>query len=157
VGELVITTLTKEGMPLLRYRTRDITSLDYAPCRCGRTCARITRIRGRSDDMLIIRGVNVFPQQIESLLLECEGVSPHYQIFVSREDNLDVLEVQVEFAEGSLDDADEVRKFQQREQHIQKAIKEFLGVSAKVRLVAPRTIQRSEGKAARVVDKREMT
>jgi len=157
VGELVITTLTKEGMPLLRYRTRDMTSLDYTPCRCGRTFARITRIRGRSDDMLIIRGVNVFPQQIESLLLECEGVSPHYQIIVSREDNLDVLEVRVEFAEGSLDDADEVRRLQQRERHIQKTIKDFLGVSARVRLVEPRSIQRSEGKAARVVDKREMT
>jgi phenylacetate-CoA ligase len=156
VGELVITTLTKEGMPLLRYRTRDLTSLDYTPCRCGRTFARIMRIRGRSDDMLIIRGVNVFPQQIEALLLECEGLSPHYQLIVSREGNLDVLEVRVEFAEGSLDDADEVRKFQQRERQVQKAIKEFLGVSAKVRLVEPRSIQRSEGKAARVIDKREM-
>jgi len=156
VGELVITTLTKEGMPLLRYRTRDLTSLDYAPCRCGRVFARITRIMGRSDDMLIIRGVNVFPQQIESLLLTCAGVSPYYQLIVSREDNLDVLEVQVEFAEGSLDDADEVRKFQQRERHIQKAIKGFLGVSARVRLVEPRSIQRSEGKAARVIDKRDI-
>ena len=157
VGELVITTLTKEGLPLVRYRTRDMTSLDHTPCRCGRVFARITRIMGRSDDMLIIRGVNVFPQQIESLLLECEGVSPHYQLIVRREDSLDVLEVQVEFAEGSLDDADEVRKFQQRERSIQKAIKDFLGVSAKVRLVEPRSLQRSEGKAARVIDKREMT
>jgi len=156
VGELVITTLTKEGMPLLRYRTRDLTSLDYAPCRCGRVFARITRIMGRSDDMLIIRGVNVFPQQIEALLLTCEGVSPHYQLIVSREDKLDVLEVQVEFAEDSLDDADEVRKFQQRERGIQKAIKDFLGVSARVRLVEPRSLQRSEGKAARVIDKRDM-
>ncbi|MDR0467055.1 MAG: phenylacetate--CoA ligase, partial [Deltaproteobacteria bacterium] len=156
-GELVITTLTKEGLPLLRYRTRDLTSLDHTPCRCGRTFARLTRIRGRSDDMLIIRGVNVFPQQIEALLLECEGVSPHYQIMVSREDNLDVLEVRVEFAEGSLDDADEVRKFQQRERQIQKAIKEYLGVTAKVRLVEPRSVQRSEGKAARVIDAREIS
>ena len=156
-GELVITTITKEGLPLLRYRTRDITSLDYTPCRCGRTCARITRIRGRSDDMLIIRGVNVFPQQIESLLLECEGVSPHYQIIVSREDSLDVLEVRVEFAEGSLDDADEVRRFQQREWKLQKMIKDNLGVAAKVRLVEPRSIQRSEGKAQRIIDKRDMT
>ena len=156
MGELVITTLTKEASPLLRYRTRDLTRLDYAPCRCGRTFARIARIMGRSDDMLIIRGVNVFPQQIEALLLECEGVSPHYQLIVSREGKLDVLEVQVEFAEDSLDDADEVRKFQQRERNIQKAIKEFLGVSARVRLVEPRSIQRSEGKAARVVDTRAM-
>jgi phenylacetate-CoA ligase len=154
VGELVITTLTKEGMPLLRYRTRDLTSLDFAPCPCGRALARITRIMGRSDDMLIIRGVNVFPQQIESLLLACEGLSPHYQLIVNREDNLDVLEVQVEFAEDSLDDADEVRKFQQRERNIQKVIKDFLGVSARVRLVEPCSIQRSEGKAARVIDKR---
>jgi len=156
VGELVITTLTKEAMPLLRYRTRDLTSLDHTPCRCGRSFARITRIMGRSDDMLIIRGVNLFPQQIESLLMEREGLSPHYQLIISREGNLDVLEVQVEFAEGSLDDADEVRKFQQRERKIQKAIKEFLGVSARVRLVEPRSIQRSEGKAARVVDTRAM-
>ncbi|MDR0239545.1 MAG: phenylacetate--CoA ligase [Deltaproteobacteria bacterium] len=157
VGELVITTLTKEAMPLLRYRTRDLTSLDYTPCPCGRVFARITRIMGRSDDMLIIRGVNVFPQQIESLLMECEGITPHYQLVVSREGNLDALEVQVEFAEGTLDDADEVRKFQARERNIQKAIKEFLGVSAKVRLVAPRSIQRSEGKAVRIIDTREMT
>ena len=155
-GELVITTLTKEALPLVRYRTRDLTSLDHTPCRCGRSFARITRIMGRSDDMLIIRGVNVFPQQIESLLLECEGVSPHYRLIVSREDSLDVLEVQVEFAEGSLDDADEVRKFQQRERSIQKAIKEFLGVSARVRLVEPRSLQRSEGKALRVIDTRVM-
>jgi phenylacetate-CoA ligase len=112
---------------------------------------------GRSDDMLIIRGVNVFPQQIESLLMECEGITPHYQLVVSREGNLDALEVQVEFAEGTLDDADEVRKFQARERSIQKAIKDFLGVSAKVRLVAPRSIQRSEGKAVRTIDTREMT
>ena len=155
VGELVITTLTKEGLPLLRYRTRDLTCLDYTPCRCGRTFARIARIIGRSDDMLIVRGVNVFPQQIESLLLECEGVSPHYQLVVSREGKLDVLEVQVEFAAGSFDDADEVRKFQQRERQIQKAIKEYLGISARVRLVEPRSVRRSEGKATRVIDMRE--
>lgn len=152
VGELVITTLTKEAVPLLRYRTRDLTSLDYTPCRCGRTHARITRIMGRSDDMLIIRGVNVFPQQIEALLLESEGVTPHYQLIVSREHNLDVLEVQVEVSESSF--ADEVRKLQQRERNIQQAIKEFLGVSARVRLVEPRSVERSEGKAARIVDKR---
>ena len=106
--------------------------------------------------MLIIRGVNVFPQQIESLLMECEGVSPHYQLVVSREDSLDVLEVRVEFAEDLLDDADEVRKFQERERNMQKAIKDFLGVSARVRLVEPRSIQRSEGKATRVIDTRNI-
>lgn len=154
VGELVITTLTKEGLPLLRYRTRDLTTLDYTPCRCGRTHARIGRIRGRSDDMLIIRGVNVFPQQIEAILLEAEGVSPHYQIIVTRENNLDSIEVRVEVSESFF--SDEVRKLQQREQRIQKTIKEFLGVSAKVRLVEPRTIDRSEGKAQRIVDQRRI-
>lgn len=152
VGELVITTLTKEGIPMLRYRTRDLTTLDYTPCRCGRTHARIGRIRGRSDDMLIIRGVNVFPQQIEAILLETEGLTPHYQIIVSRTNNLDSIEVRVEVAENFF--SDEIRKLQQREQRIQKTIKEFLGVSAKVRLVEPRSIDRSEGKALRIVDMR---
>ena len=154
VGELVITTLTKEGIPLLRYRTRDLTTLDYTPCRCGRTHARIGRIRGRSDDMLIIRGVNVFPQQIEAILLEADGVTPYYQIVITRENNLDSMEVQVEVSEQGF--ADEIRKLQKREALIQKTIKEFLGVSAKVRLVEPRSIQRSEGKAQRIIDKREM-
>lgn len=152
VGELVITTLTKEGIPLLRYRTRDLTTLDYTPCRCGRTHARIGRIRGRSDDMLIIRGVNVFPQQIEAIILETEGLSPHYQIIVTRANNLDSIEVRVEVSENFF--SDEVRKLQSREQRIQKTIKEFLGVSAKVRLVEPRSIDRSEGKAQRIVDMR---
>lgn len=154
VGELVITTLTKEGIPLLRYRTRDLTTLDYTPCRCGRTHARIGRIRGRSDDMLIVRGVNVFPQQIEAILLEAEGVAPYYQIVITRENNLDALEVLVEVSEAGF--ADEIRKLQKREASIQKAIKEFLGVSAKVRLVEPRSIERSQGKAQRIIDKREL-
>ena len=153
VGELVITTLTKEGIPLLRYRTRDLTTLDYTPCRCGRTHARIGRIRGRSDDMLIVRGVNVFPQQIEAILLEADGVTPYYQIVITRENNLDSIEVQVEVSEAGF--ADEIRKLQKREATIQKTIKEFLGVSAKVRLVEPRSIQRSEGKAKRIIDLRE--
>lgn len=152
VGELVITTLTKEGIPLLRYRTRDLTSLDYTPCRCGRTHVRIGRLRGRSDDMLIVRGVNVFPQQIEAILLEADGLSPHYQIIVDRENNLDTLEVQVEVSEMGF--ADEIRKLQKREARIQKTIKEFLGVSARVRLVEPRSIERSEGKAKRIIDRR---
>ena len=151
-GELVITTLTKQGIPLVRYRTRDITSLDYTPCSCGRTHVRMTRVTGRSDDMLIIRGVNVFPSQIESLLLEIEGVSPHYQLVLTRDNNLDNVEVQVEIAEDLL--SDEIRGFQQREARIQKSIKEFLGVTTKVRLVEPRSIARSEGKAVRVIDKR---
>lgn len=155
VGELVITTLTKEGIPLLRYRTRDLTTLDYTPCRCGRTHARIGRIRGRSDDMLIVRGVNVFPQQIEAILLETEGLAPYYQIVITRQNNLDAIEVMVEVSEEGF--ADEIRKLQKREATIQKAIKEFLGVSAKVRLVEPRSIERSQGKAQRIIDKREMT
>jgi phenylacetate-CoA ligase len=153
-GELVITTLTKEGVPLLRYRTRDITALDPTPCRCGRTHMRLRRFTGRSDDMLIIRGVNVFPSQIEALLLEQQGVAPHYQIVVTREDNLDQLEVRVELSELSF--SDEVRKLQSLERAIQKSIKEFLGVNAKISLVNPRTLDRSEGKAVRVVDKRSL-
>ncbi len=151
-GELVITTLTKEAVPLIRYRTRDITSIDYTPCVCGRTFARIGRIAGRSDDMLIIRGVNVFPTQIEALLLESGGLSPHYQIVVDRMDNLDTIEVQVEVSEELF--SDEIKNLQSREAAIQKSIKEFLGVSAKVRLVEPRSINRSEGKALRVIDNR---
>ena len=151
-GELVITTLTKEGIPLLRYRTRDITAIDPTPCRCGRTHYRLRRFIGRSDDMLIIRGVNVFPSQIEAILMEQEGIAPHYQIVVTREHNLDQLEVRVELSEASF--SDEVRKLQQLERSIERPIKDFLGVSAKVTLVNPRTLERSEGKAVRVVDKR---
>ncbi len=154
VGELVLTTLTKEGIPLIRYRTRDLTSLDYTPCRCGRTHVRMTRIRGRSDDMLIIRGVNVFPQQIEGILMEVEGATPHYQIIVDRVNNLDLLEVKVEFSEAMFV-TDEIRGIQRIEKQIEKAIKEFLGVSAKVTLVEPRSIPRSEGKAVRVIDLRD--
>jgi phenylacetate-CoA ligase len=153
IGELVITTLTKEAQPLLRYRTRDITSLNYVPCSCGRTHVRIHRLMGRSDDMLIIRGVNVFPSQIEAILLEAEGLAPHYQLIVTREGSLDMLEVQVEIDEKLF--SDEVKNLQRMEQKIQKNIKEFLGVTAKVRLVEPRSIQRSEGKAKRILDQRQ--
>jgi phenylacetate-CoA ligase len=153
VGELVITTLTKEAQPLIRYRTRDITRLVTTPCKCGRTTARMVRVQGRSDDMLIIRGVNVFPSQIESILLETEGLSPHYQLVVQREGNLDTLTVQVEVDEKIF--SDEVRKLQRLEGKIQKNIKEFLGVTALVKLVEPRAIQRSEGKAKRVLDLRQ--
>jgi phenylacetate-CoA ligase len=151
-GELVITTLTKEAQPMIRYRTRDITRLVTTPCKCGRTTARMVRVQGRSDDMLIIRGVNVFPSQIESILLETEGLSPHYQLMVQREGNLDTLTVQVEVDEKIF--SDEVRKLQRLEGKIQKNIKEFLGVTALVKLVEPRAIQRSEGKAKRVLDLR---
>ncbi len=153
MGELVITTMTKEGIPLLRYRTRDLTSLNYVPCICGRTLVRMARITGRSDDMLIIRGVNVFPSQIESLLMESEGLSPHYQIVVRREGNLDTMEVQVELGENLF--SDEIRALQQREKTISNAIKEFLGVTAQVKLVEHQTIARSQGKAQRVIDERK--
>lgn len=153
VGELVITTLTKEGIPLIRYRTRDLTSLDYTPCRCGRTHARLTRIMGRSDDMLIIRGVNVFPQQIEAILVDAEGVSPHYEIIVTREGVLDNLEIKVEFSEEMFV-SDEIRHIQNRERRLQKAIKDYLGVTAKVSLVSPMSLQRFEGKSSRVQDLR---
>ncbi len=153
VGELVITTLTKEGIPLLRYRTRDITTIDYTPCACGRTHARIGRIQGRSDDMLIIRGVNLFPQQLESIILENALTTPHYQILVTRDNNLDHVEVQVEMAENNF--ADKIRELQECERTIQKNVKEFLGVNVKIRLVESRSIQRSEGKAQRIIDLRD--
>jgi len=152
-GELVITTITKEGIPLIRYRTRDITSLTRETCVCGRTHARLTRMSGRSDDMLIIRGVNVFPSQIESILMRIEGVEPHYLLVVDRHDNLDTLEVQVEVDERIF--SDEVKVLQVLAQRIEKEIKDFLGVTSKVRLVEPKTIARSEGKARRVIDNRK--
>ncbi len=152
VGELVITTLTKEAQPLIRYRTRDITRLDKVPCRCGRTLARVHRMMGRSDDMLIIRGVNVFPSQIESILLETEGLSPHYLLVVKREGNLDTLEVHVEVDEKLF--SDEIKNLQRMESKIQRTIKEYLGVTTQVKLVEPRSIQRSEGKAKRILDLR---
>lgn len=154
VGELVITTITKEAFPVIRYRTRDITFLNPEPCICGRTHIRMGRVTGRSDDMLIIRGVNVFPSQIESVLMEIDEVEPHYQLIVDREGNLDTLTVLVEVGEHAF--SDEVRKLQELEKKIEKNIKEYLGVSAKVKLVEPKTIARSEGKAQRVIDKRKI-
>jgi len=154
VGELIITTLTKEALPLLRYRTRDITSLDTAPCKCGRTLGRIHRLMGRSDDMLIIRGVNVFPSQIETILVETPGVAPHYQLIVDRQGVLDTLEVQVEVDEAGF--SDEVKKLESLAKGIERQIKDYLSVSVKVRLVEPRSIPRSEGKAQRVIDRRKI-
>ncbi|MGO9176774.1 MAG: phenylacetate--CoA ligase family protein [Desulfobaccales bacterium] len=153
-GELAITTLTKEALPLLRYRTRDITSLNYAPCKCGRTIVRMNRLQGRSDDMLIIRGVNVFPSQIESVLMETPGVAPHYQLIVDRQGQLDTLEVQVEVDEAAF--SDEVKQLQALAQGIQRKIKDYFTVSVKVKLVEPQSIPRSEGKAKRVIDKRQV-
>ncbi|WP_129125444.1 phenylacetate--CoA ligase family protein [Geomonas oryzae] len=152
MGELVITTITKEGIPLIRYRTRDITSITYEPCICGRTHARIARMSGRSDDMLIIRGVNVFPSQIEAILMGVEGVEPHYVLIVERKDNLDTLEVQVEVGENLF--SDEIKHLQALSSKIEKQIKEMLGVTCRVRLVEPKSITRSEGKAKRVIDNR---
>jgi phenylacetate-CoA ligase len=152
-GELVFTTLTKEAFPLIRYRTRDVTTLDYTPCICGRSMARMSRIKGRSDDMLIIRGVNVFPSQIESVLVDVPGVAPHYQLIVDREGHLDTLEVAVEVDETVF--SDEVKQMQKLAKTIEARIKDYLTVSVKVRLVEPRTIPRSDGKAQRVIDKRQ--
>jgi phenylacetate-CoA ligase len=153
-GELVFTTVTKEAFPVLRYRTRDISRLIPTPCRCGRTLVRMERISGRTDDMLIIRGVNVFPSQIESILMGAEGVEPHYQLIVSRAGSLDELEVQVEVNERIFSDA--VKGLESLSRRIEHDIKDLLGVSTKVKLVEPKTIQRSEGKAKRVIDKRTL-
>ena len=155
-GELVFTTLTKEAFPLIRYRTRDISHLYPAPCRCGRTHFRMDRVMGRSDDMLIIRGVNVFPSQIEAILVGIEGLEPHYQLIVDRVGTLDTLEVQVEVTESRFADADEVKLLQILEKQILKDMKDYLGITAKVKLVGPKSLQRSEGKASRVIDKRKI-
>jgi phenylacetate-CoA ligase len=155
-GELVFTTITKEAFPLIRYRTRDISRLITEPCLCGRTLHRMDRVMGRSDDMLIIRGVNVFPSQIEAVLMAIKGVEPHYQLIVDRTGNLDTLEIQVEVGEQLFANADEVKVLQNMERRIVKDVKDYLGVSAKVKLVEPKTLQRFEGKASRVLDKRRI-
>lgn len=153
-GELVFTTLTKEAFPVIRYRTKDISRLITEPCSCGRTFYRMERITGRTDDMLIIRGVNVFPSQIEHVLMSIEGVEPHYQIIVGREGSLDVVEVQVEVSENIF--SDEVKVLEKLGKKIEREIKDLLGISCKVKLIEPKTIQRSEGKAKRVIDNRKI-
>ncbi|RZB32007.1 MAG: phenylacetate-CoA ligase [Desulfobacteraceae bacterium Eth-SRB1] len=153
-GELVFTSITKEAFPVIRYRTRDITSLNKEPCICGRTLIRMNRVSGRTDDMLIIRGVNVFPSQIESVLMEIDEVEPHYQLVVEREGKLDTLTVLVEVGERLF--SDEVKVLQNLEKRISNNIKEYLGVSAQVKLVEPKVIARSQGKAVRVIDKRKI-
>jgi len=153
-GELVFTSITKEAFPVIRYRTRDISVLYPEICKCGRTFVRMQRITGRTDDMLIIRGVNVFPSQIESVLMQIEGVEPHYLLIVDREGNLDTLEVQVEVNEKLF--SDEIKQLERLEKRIEKDIKEMFGVTCKCKLVEPKTIQRSEGKAKRVIDKRKI-
>ncbi len=154
IGELVFTTLTKEALPLFRYRTKDLTSISYEKCECGRTLARISRFKGRSDDMLIIRGVNVFPSQVEAALLEIVETSPHYMLIVDRVNNLDILEVQVEVEERFF--SDEIKQLESLTQKIHRVLQSALGLSVKVKLVEPKTIQRSEGKAKRVIDKRQL-
>jgi len=153
-GELVFTTITKEAFPVIRYRTRDLSVLDPEPCRCGRTIVRMGRIQGRSDDMLIIRGVNVFPSQIESVIMETKHLEPHYQLVVERIGTLDQLTVLVEVNEAMF--SDEIKNLQSIERELERSIRETLGVAAQVRLVEPKGIQRSEGKAVRVIDKRKI-
>ncbi|MHB8156172.1 MAG: phenylacetate--CoA ligase family protein [Desulfocucumaceae bacterium] len=153
-GELVFTSLTKEAFPIIRYRTRDITVLTEEPCSCGRTHVRMRRVTGRTDDMLIIRGVNVFPSQVESILLEFGETEPHYLLVVDRKGNLDNLEIWVELSEKWF--SDKVRQLEDVEGRLKSRIASVLGISARIRLVEPRTIPRSEGKAKRVVDKREL-
>lgn len=151
-GELVFTTLTKEGLPLLRYRTKDLCTLTQEPCKCGRTSVRMSRIVGRSDDMLIIRGVNVFPSQIESVILEMEEFEPHYLLIIDRINNLDILEVQVEVRDGFY--SDEITKMVALKKKIAHRLHSVLGITADIKLVEPFSIKRSEGKAQRVIDKR---
>ncbi|HHT47681.1 MAG TPA: phenylacetate--CoA ligase [Firmicutes bacterium] len=153
-GELVFTTLTKEAFPLIRYRTKDLSLLYAEPCVCGRTVKRMHRILGRTDDMLIIRGVNVFPSQIETVLLENGDTAPHYQLVVDRIGNLDDLEVRIEVSEALF--ASEVRKLEELGAKIRQRIESTLGISVRVKLVEPKTIPRSEGKAQRVIDKRNL-
>jgi len=153
-GELVFTTLTKEGIPLIRYRTKDLTSISYDKCECGRTLARISRFKGRSDDMLIIRGVNVFPSQIEAALLEMSGTTPNYFMIVDRVNNLDTLEVQVEVEERFF--SDEIKELERLNKQIVHTIQQAIGLAVKVTLVEPKTLERSMGKAVRVLDKRKL-
>jgi phenylacetate-CoA ligase len=152
LGELVLTTLTKEAIPVVRYRTRDITSLIEAPCACGRTFVRMTKPAGRTDDMLIIRGVNVYPSQIETVLMETEETEPHYRLTVTREGALDLLEVQVEVNERFF--SDEMRVMRALEDKIRDGLRSALGITVKVKLVEPRSLERFEGKARRVQDLR---
>ncbi len=154
LGELVFTTVTKEGLPLIRYRTRDMTRLNYQKCECGRTFVRMEKCTGRSDDMLIIRGVNLFPSQIESILLDISGIKPHYLLVVDRINNLDTLELQVEVEDRFFQD--KISQLQSLRQKIQGNIESITGLSVSVKLVEPKTIERSEGKSKRVIDKRKL-
>jgi len=154
VGELVFTTLTKEGIPLIRYRTKDLTSISYGRCKCGRTSPRISRFKGRSDDMLIIRGVNVFPSQVEAALVDVEEVTPHYMMIVDRENNLDTVEIQVEIDKKYY--TDEIKGIEKLTKKIAGVIQQALGISVKIKLMGPGTLKRSEGKAVHVIDNRKL-
>jgi phenylacetate-CoA ligase len=154
VGELVLTTISKEAFPMIRYRTRDITSLEYEVCECGRTMVRMKKTMGRSDDMLIIKGVNVFPSQIEEVLVAIEGCEPHYQLVVDRKGAMDVLEVDIEVTEHIF--FDEMKKQRAFLEMVEKKIDSVLGVGVTVKLVEPNSIPRNEGKASRVIDKRRL-
>jgi phenylacetate-CoA ligase len=153
-GELVLTTLTKEALPVIRFRTHDLVTLTPGECRCGRNFVRMSKIHGRTDDMLIIRGVNVFPTQIESALLAINDVEPYYQIIVDRERHLDELEIWVEVSEAIF--SDEVRVLKEMEERVRAEMNSVLGISTRIKLVEPRTITRTEGKARRVIDRREL-
>ncbi|HOI14763.1 MAG TPA: phenylacetate--CoA ligase [Geobacteraceae bacterium] len=153
VGELVLTTLTKEAFPMIRYRTRDITSLEYEKCDCGRTLARMKKTMGRSDDMLIIKGVNVFPSQIEEILFAIEGCEPHYQLVLEREGDTDVLIVRIEVTENIF--FDEMKRQKSFVEQVERKLHSVLGVSASVKLVEPSSLPRHEGKAVRVIDNRK--
>ncbi len=152
-GELVFTTLTKHGLPLIRYRTRDLTRLNYEKCKCGRTLVRMEKCLGRSDDMLIIRGVNLFPSQVESVLLEMTEIKPHYQLIVDRVNNLDTLELKVEVDEAFF--LDKISQLEALRKKIQDNLESSLGLGIKITLVEPKVIERSEGKSRRVIDKRK--
>lgn len=154
-GELVFTTITKEGMPLLRYRTKDLCSLNYEKCDCGRTFTRMSRIKGRSDDMLIIRGVNVFPSQVESVILEMQEFEPHYLLIINRINNLDTLEIQVETRPEFF--SDEINKMIALKKKISQRLQSVLGIAADVKLMEPRRLERSTGKAVRVIDNRNLS
>ena len=151
-GELVVTTLTKEAFPMLRYRTRDITWLNDEPCECGRTSMRMHKVQGRTDDMMVIRGVNVFPSQIESVIMAMNEIEPFYEIIVTTEDYLDRIEVRVEFSDASL--LDDYNKLEQLRAKIRHNIKSVLNIDAKITLVTPGTLPRYEGKGKKVIDKR---
>jgi phenylacetate-CoA ligase len=153
IGELVFTTITKEGLPLIRYRTRDLTRLNHEKCKCGRTMVRMEKCLGRSDDMLIIRGVNLFPSQVETVLLEMSEIKPHYMLIVDRVNNLDTLELKVEVDEEFF--LDKISQLESLRQKLQNNLENALGLGIKVTLVEPKIIERSEGKAKRVIDKRK--